>query len=85
MSDDDHTNRGIEATEVLGIRRNDGLPGTTRADHDVSVCDVRCTAGSQDSADVGRIDPVQSHHLGRGLANQASQSRLTLWVPNGLR
>src|SRR5882724_10490444 len=67
---------GVETTEVVGVGRDDSLTAASGADDDVGIGNVGGAATGQQASDVGRVDTIEGHDIGRGLTDQARQPSL---------
>jgi len=70
--------------KIIGIAGDDGLPGPSRANGDVSVSDVRRPGSGQQQANSSCVGPVKGHQVGAALANQPRQAGLLAGVPQSL-
>lgn len=68
----------IEMSKVLWIRGGHPLVSTPCADDHVRIHHVGSTAGREQPADVGGVDPAQRNQIGGRLADKACQPYLTL-------
>lgn len=84
MSDDDQGGARVEAGQVLRVRGDNRLAGSTSTDNDVCVNDVRSAAGGKQPPDAGGVDTIERHHIGGRLSNQASEAGLTVRLSNRL-
>lgn len=76
--DNHETDPWIELPEVVGIRRQDLLAGTTGADNYVSVDNVGRRARRQQAPHVRRVDPVEGDDVSGRLADEPGQASLAL-------
>ena len=66
-SDSDQGEVVIQCAEVVGVTGHDGGPSSTSAHHNMGVSDITRPAGGEETADTGRINPVESNDLGTRL------------------
>jgi len=60
---------GVEASEVIGVRRDHPLTYPTCAQDDVRIDDVRCPAGGEQPTDACGVDAVESYDVGGRLTD----------------
>lgn len=62
----------IKLPEVSRIGGDHRLVSAARADHDVRIANVRCPAGGEQPAHVGRINPAQVDHVAESDTDRAT-------------
>jgi coenzyme F420-0:L-glutamate ligase/coenzyme F420-1:gamma-L-glutamate ligase len=81
----DQPEGGVKLSQVTGMGGDDGLVSAARADHYVSIGDVRGSTGGQQPADAGRVHPAQIDDIGRRLADEPREPDLPVRPADGLR
>ncbi|MCX6592642.1 MAG: hypothetical protein NTZ56_14055 [Acidobacteria bacterium] len=66
----------VKPSQIKRIARNYGVAGTLRADHDVSVCNVRSSAPGQKYSDGLGVGCVQRHYVSLVMLHQAPKTHL---------
>ena len=83
-SDRDQPDGRVKKTEIAGIGGDDLLPRAARADHDMGIDDVRCSACREQPPDIGRVHSAEVDNVGCRLPDQARQPGLLVRPPDRL-
>jgi hypothetical protein len=84
VSDGHDLHGGIESPKVIRIGRDRRLTGPAGADHNVSIHNIRRCARRKQPSYVGGINPIQSYDIGRRLAKEPGQTRLSFGMTDSL-
>jgi hypothetical protein len=84
LSDRDQPDGRVKQTEIAWIGGDNLLPCAARADHNMGIGDIGCSARREQPANICRVHPAEVDDVGCRLANQARQPDLPIRPPDCL-